>query len=134
MPRPSSDSSTATPWAVPLLTAGVILSAILTAASVRITPFSLFSVIFHLIMLTALSSPFVVLYVLASRRRTWTVPLVTFGSLFIIDHLYLIYVTYTRPPREFGYIGLIFAPVLEAVVAIPVGLLIILIAKRSGKR
>lgn len=108
---------------------GLLLSAIMIVPSVRSIPVSLFSVLYHLTMLIALVVPFLVIY-WVFRNSSASTPPIAFGILFSLTHAYLIYVTYAYPPQEFGYVGLIFAPVLEAVVAVPVALLVIFTVKR----
>jgi hypothetical protein len=97
--------------------------------SIRLTPFGLFSIVFHLVLLAPLSLPFYIIYFL-SRKRSWTIPSVTLGALFSLCHAYLIYVSYAKPPQEFGYVGLLFAPLLEALVVIPIAIPVIFIIKR----
>jgi hypothetical protein len=108
---------------------GLLLSAIMIVPSVRSIPISLFSVLYHLTMLIALVAPFLIIYWVFRNDSSNTYPM-AFGSLFSLTHAYLIYVTYANPPQEFGYVGLIFAPVLEAAVAVPAALLIIFTIKR----
>lgn len=108
---------------------GLLLSAVMIVPSVRSIPISLFSILYHLTMLVALVAPFLVIYFVFRNNSSNIYP-IAFGALFSLTHAYLIYVTYANPPQEFGYGGLIFAPVLEAVVAVPVALLIIFTIKR----
>jgi len=72
-------------------------------------------------MLIALVAPFLVIYWMF-RNNSSNIDPIAFGTPFSLTHAYLIYVTYTYPPQEFGYVGLIFAPMLEALVAVPAGL------------
>jgi hypothetical protein len=108
---------------------GLLLSAIMIVPSVRSIPISLFSVLYHLTMLIALVAPFLIIYWVFRNDSSNTYPM-AFGSLFSLTHAYLIYVTYANPPQEFGYVGLIFAPVLEAAVAVPAALLVVFTVKR----
>jgi hypothetical protein len=100
--------------------------------SVRLTPAGLFSIIFHVLLLIALSLPFLVIYLLP-QNRYWSVSAMTLGALFSFAHAYLIYVSYTSPPQEFGYVGLLFAPVLEAIVVVPLAIPIILVINKLHK-
>jgi len=108
---------------------GLPLSAIIIVPSVKSLPFGSFSIIYHLIMLAALVSPFLIIY-FVFRKTPSNISPITFGVLFSLTHAYLVYVTYAYPAQEFGYVGLIFAPVLEAVVALPVALLVIFIMRK----
>jgi hypothetical protein len=112
---------------------GLLLSAIMIVPSVRSIPVSSFSIKYHLTMFVALVAPFIVIY-LVFRNNSSNVSPIAFGTPFSLTHAYLIYVTYAYPPQEFGYVGLIFAPVLEAVVAVPLALLIIFAIKPRAKR
>ena len=84
-------------------------------------------------MFVMLSLPFLVLFFLSGDRRS---PLFIFvlASLFSVGHAALIYWSYTTRPREFGYAGLVFAPFLEAALAVPVGIAATWIMKRSEGR
>jgi hypothetical protein len=108
---------------------GLLLSAIIIVPSVRSIPISSFSIKYHLTMFVALVVPFLVIFLVYRNNSSNTSP-IAFGALFSLTHAYLIFVTYAYPPQEFGYVGLIFAPVLEAVVAVPLGLLVIFVIKR----
>lgn len=80
-------------------------------------------------MFVALLSPFLIIFFVFRKDSSNTSPIV-FGALFSLTHAYLIFVSYAYPPQEFGYVGLIFAPVFEGIVAVPLGLLIIFIIRR----
>ena len=121
--------SRTTPVDLSILVVGLLLSTVMIIPSIRITPVGLFTVVFHPILLAALSAPFVILYLL-SRNRRWAIPTLTSGALFSLGHLYLIYVSYARLPQEFGYIGLILAPALEAIVVVPLTGVFVLIFNR----
>jgi hypothetical protein len=108
---------------------GLLLSGILILPSLRSLPLSVFSAAYHLIMLGALVSPFFIVCV-AFRHNPSSLHVIAFGALFSLTHLYLIYVTYANSPHEFGYVGLIVAPLLEAVVAVPVALFAVFMARR----
>jgi hypothetical protein len=114
---------------VSVLIIGLLLSAIMIVPSIRIVPFGLFSIIFHILLLGALSLPFLIIYFFFRSDFSHVVP-ITLGATFSLCHAYLIYVSYARAPQEFGYVGLLFAPLLEAVVAIPVAIIVILVIKR----
>jgi hypothetical protein len=108
---------------------GLLLSAIMIGPSVHSIPITLFSILYHLTMFVALVVPFLTIY-FVFRNSTSNISPLVFGVMFSLTHAYLIYVTYANPPQEFGYVGLIFAPFLEAVVAVPIALLIIFIIRR----
>jgi hypothetical protein len=67
-----------------------------------------------------------------TARRTFTP--VTFGAVFSLLHGYLIYATYTGKPHEFGYLGLVFVPFLEALIGVPISLLIVFLIGRLQLR
>jgi len=113
-----------------IIVVGLILSVIMIIPSVHSLSFDLFSVIYHFIMLVALASPFLIIYSVFRNSSSMKLP-ITLTTMFSLAHTYLIYVSYANPPQEFGYVGLIFAPFLEAIVAIPIALLIVFIIKRS---
>jgi len=115
-----------------ILVVGILLSAGLIAPSLRIVPFGGFSAGLHTVMFVMLNLPFAALYVLSGNRGT-SLSILVMTGLFSLCHLALIYWTYTTRPREFGYAGLVFAPFLEAAVAIPVGIAITWIMKRSER-
>jgi hypothetical protein len=108
---------------------GLLLSAIIIVPSVHSIPVTLFSILYHLTMLIALVAPFLFTYWVFRNNSSNTSP-IAFGTLFSLTHSYLIYVTYAYPPQEFGYVGLILAPIFEAVVAVPVALLVIFTIRR----
>jgi hypothetical protein len=116
-----------------LLMVGLLLSIILILPSLRSLPLSVFSTFYHLIMLGALVSPFLIICIVF-RQNPSSLHAIAFGALFSLTHLYLIYVTYANSPHEFGYVGLIVAPLLEAVVAVPVALFAIFLARRWHHR
>lgn len=127
--RTVAEGSPTTPERYPILVTGLLLSGIMIVPSIRMTPFGRFSIVYHSMLLAALSLPFWITYFL-SRNRSWTIPAVTLGVLFSLCHAYLIYVSYAYPPQEFGYAGLLFAPLVEAVVVIPIAMVVIYIIKR----
>jgi hypothetical protein len=116
-----------------VLAIGLLLSLIIMVPPLRLagasdsflTPFS---IILHLLLFIALPSPFVVIYLMFRNSSSRSTP-IALGVAFSLCHLWLIYATYAFPPQEFGYLGLIFAPFLEAVVAIPAALLVIFLIK-----
>ncbi|HVP00017.1 MAG TPA: hypothetical protein VMT15_18215 [Bryobacteraceae bacterium] len=127
--RALAEGTQATPERYPILLTGLLLSVIMIVPSVRTTPVNPFSVAYHVLLLAALSLPFWIIYFL-SRNRSWAIPLVTLAVLFSLCHLYLIYASYANAPREFGYAGLLFAPLIEAVVVIPIAMPLIYLVKR----
>lgn len=92
----------------------------------------LFHVIFNLILLAALASPFVGVYFF-TRKGGRAVEAVTLGTVFGLCHGWLIYVNYAFKPQEFGYVGLVFAPFLEVFVGIPIAFLVVVLAKRWSR-
>lgn len=117
----------------------VLVIGLLLSLSIMVPPIRLagasgsfltpFSIIFLVLLFIALPSPFLVIYLMFRNSSSPVTP-IALGVAFLFCHLWLIYATYAFPPQEFGYLGLIFAPFLEAVVAIPAALLVIFLIKR----
>jgi hypothetical protein len=133
--QPGQDSRQA---AQIVLIIGCVLSAVAAAPSVsysaryhsdRIAG----HIVFNAVLLTALSSPFVLIYFAGRNARRALIP-ATFGAVFSLLHGYLIYSTYTIEPQEFGYLGLIFAPFLEALIGVPISLLIVFLIGRRQRQ
>ena len=116
--------------AIPIL--GFLLSVTMTVPSMRSLPFGEFTIVYHSIMVASLTSPFLIISFWFRNSPTITTPAI-FAATFSLTHAYLIYVSYAYPPQEFGYSGLILAPPLEAIVAIPAAMLIIFAIKRSSQ-
>jgi hypothetical protein len=131
--NPNDPSSKPSRAAFPILLMGLLLSLVMAIPSLRLLRLEVFAVVFNAVLLGALASPFVVIYYIA-RNRVWTAPAITAGVLFCCGHIYLIYVTYTTRPQEFGYLGLVFAPLLEAAVAVPTAIILILLINWQRKR
>jgi hypothetical protein len=106
---------------------GLVLSALMIIPSIRSLPWSFFSVGYHLIMLGAVSSPFLILWTFRDQMSE-SISL-RFVYLYGMCHLYLVYVSFANRPHEFGYVGLIFAPIFESVVVWPVAGLIVLVSR-----
>jgi len=115
-----------------ILAIGILLSAALLGRSLVVVPFGGFSAGLHTVMFVMLNLPFAALYFMSGNRgSSFSISVMT--GLFSLCHLALIYWTYTTRPREFGYAGLVFAPLLEAAVAIPAGIAITWMLKRSER-
>jgi hypothetical protein len=80
-------------------------------------------------MLASLVSPFLIIYFIFRKDPPDDSP-ITFGTLFLLAHAYLTYTTYTIEPQEFGYVGLVFAPIVEAIIVVPAAMLIIFLLKQ----
>ncbi|HYL35604.1 MAG TPA: hypothetical protein VEV17_06815 [Bryobacteraceae bacterium] len=88
-----------------------------------------FHVIFNLILLAAVVSPFVGVYFF-TRKGGRALAALTLGVVFSLGHAWMIYASYAFKPQEFGYVGLVFAPFLEAAIGVPISLVIIFIVNR----
>jgi hypothetical protein len=115
---------------ISILIVGFLLSATMIVPSIRSLPLSEFSIVYHSVMLAALTSPFAIICLLFRNNPSPTAPII-FATAFSLTHAYLIFVSYAYPPQEFGYSGLILAPPVEAIVAIPAALLVIFTINRS---
>lgn len=117
-----------------VLLIGLALSCVLIAPSVSYsaryssTDNLAFHIVFNVILLAALCSPFLLIYLFA-RNGPVILP-VTFGAVVACFHGYLIFTTYTSKPQEFGYLGLVFVPFLEVLIAAPVSFLIVFLVKK----
>jgi len=85
-----------------VLMIGCILSAVAAGPSVRFSAryhsgHIAFHVAFNAVLLTALCSPFVIIYLAGRTARRTSTP-VTYGAVFSLLHGYLIYTTYTVRP------------------------------------
>lgn len=118
-------------FAYSILIVGGLLSLILIVPSLKSVEGIVFSSVYHLLMFVFLVLPFFIVFQHA-RKGTWTV--VTqwvLLSVFTLGHGYFIYTTYTSAPQEFGYVGLFFVPLLEALVTLPLLLLLRVFRKGS---
>jgi len=121
-----------------VLVIGLVLSVVMVAPSVRYsalyyTPGHLAGhVVLNVVMLAAVSSPFFLIYLFTRNRAA--ILSVTFGAVFSVLHAYPIYTTYRFRPQEFGYVGLIFIPFLEAVIGVPSSLLIVFVVRRMQRQ
>jgi len=115
-----------------ILAVGILLSAALIARSLAVVPFGGFSAGLHTVMFFMLNLPFAALYFMSGNRGS-SLSISVLTGLFSLCHIALIYWAYTTRPREFGYAGLVFAPFLEAAVAIPAGIAITWMLKRSER-
>ena len=88
-----------------------------------------FHIIFNLILLAAVVSPFVGVYFF-TRKGGRALAALTLGAVFSLCHAWMIYVSYAFKPQEFGYLGLVLAPFLEVGIGVPVSLVIVFIVKR----
>ena len=127
-----------TPVRYYILFIGLLLSIIMMIPSMLLTfknastGFATFAIILHIVMFVSLSLPFVIIFFI-SRGRSWTIPAVTFGALFSILYAWEAYGFFTVAPQEVGYIGVVFFSFVDAVVVIPIGLLIIFIIKMARR-
>ena len=134
---PPSPRGSRSPQAVLTLAIGVLLSVVLVVPSVLYSVRygsgdRVFHAVFNVMLLGAVTSPFVVIYWF-TRNRSRAVAAVTFGAVFSLCHAWLIYVSYAFKPQEFGYLGLIFAPFLEAAIGVPISLVLVFIVKRVNR-
>jgi Na+-driven multidrug efflux pump len=118
-----------------ILIIGCVLSAVAAVPSICYSAryhsgHAAFHVVFNAVLLAALCSPFVLIYFAGRNAHRASNP-VTFGAVFSLLHAYVIYATYTVRPQEFGFSGLIFVPFLEALIGIPISLLIVFL---NGRR
>jgi hypothetical protein len=102
---------------------GIVLSFFVALPSIITGTTSLsFGIIFNIILILALISPFLVLF-FQFKNSDSKLYLFTFGILFCFCHLWFIYLA-QQPQQEFGYIGFIFFPILEVILALPVALIL----------
>jgi hypothetical protein len=118
------------PVKTPIIVVGVALSLVMLYRSIVSTEFGMFSIVYHLIMLAILLTPFLFIAfnkgLRSSPKRS-----VILTTLFAIGHSFFIYTTYSSHGGEFGYIGLVFVPIVESVIAIRASYLTAKIVGRS---
>ena len=90
--------------------------------------------ILNLVILAAVISPFVVMA--ANLKRGMASKKVTCLTLpYLFCHTCLVQL-YFRPgfsPQEFGFAPLVFLPLVESIVAVPVGFLLLLISQQFSR-
>lgn len=121
-----------------VLAIGCVLSVVMVIPSVLYSARfgggnPMFHVIFNLILLVAVASPFLTLYFF-TRKRGREIATMTFGVVFSLCHAWMIFTSYAFKPQEFGYLGLVFAPFLEAFIGVPIALVLVLVVKRLNRR
>jgi hypothetical protein len=82
------------------------------------------------------SSPFLIIYILANKKKISKKRAIILGAICIILHGILIYPLVTggpqdHRPQEFGVMGYLLVPFYYAIVAIPLELFISFVFKRS---
>jgi membrane glycosyltransferase len=127
--------SKALPWAKGCVWVGIVLSGLMFAPFLRLSDATPASWMTPIILFLFVALPFIVLAgslrlgFSAQRVVVLSIPFLACHA--ILDKQYLLSDPHAQ---EFGYFGLFLVPVYESIIAVPVGVVIILIVQAFTRR